>query len=117
MLPTKIPSPTNLSPKPDKATKKGISDLTGPSADGRVLYLDLPFFKYGTNDKTHAAAFILSLVLLVTIIILVFLGLNATNTAWAERAFNWLGSAFLFVAGVAVGGKGYEHKPHHHNND
>lgn len=100
---TPIPPPHNLSPKPDKATSKGISDYTGSAADQRVLHINIWFLKYGTNDKVHAAALVFSLILLITIISLVFVGMDAKNQPWADKTFSWLGGAFLFISGVALG--------------
>jgi len=45
-----------------------MNDYTGSEAENRVLHINLWFFKYGTNDKTHAAAMVLSLLLFITII-------------------------------------------------
>jgi hypothetical protein len=64
-----IPSPGPLSEEPDPETKKGY-DWTGREAHDRVIFLDFGFFKYGTNDKAHAAAIILSLCILVVIVII-----------------------------------------------
>ena len=106
-----IPPPSNLSPKPDKDTKKGLKDHTGPAADGRILLINLGFFKYGTDDKTHAAALVLSLLIFITIIGVILLGAWASSTDWVEEVFKWLGSAFLFISGVALGGRAYNNQP------
>ena len=95
-----IPPPANTPRKPDKDTKKGIRDYTGPSADNRVLHINVGFFKYGTDDKTHAAAIVLSLLLFLTIVGVLIFG---NGGAWSVEAFRWLGGAFLFTAGVAIG--------------
>ena len=84
-----------------------MNDFTGSEADNRVLHINLWVFKYGTNDKTHAAAMVLSLLLFLTIVgVLIFGG----GTDLAKEAFHWLGSAFLFVSGVALGKGGSEPK-------
>lgn len=102
-----IPPPANVSSQPDKATKKGLSDYTGNAADERVLHINLWFFKYGTNDKAHAAAIVFSLILLMMIIgIMTYGGTSGANAAWADKMFNWLGGTFLFISGVALGSKG-----------
>ncbi len=98
-----IQPPPNLSPTPDRATRRGLSDFTGKDARDRVLYINIWFFKYGTNDKAHAAAIVLSMTLLAAIIFLVFFGTRNGDSAWNDRAFNWMSGAFLFVAGVALG--------------
>jgi hypothetical protein len=82
-----------------------MNDYTGPQAEDRVLHINLMFFKYGTNDKTHAAALVLSLLLFATIVGVLIFG---NGTEWAKEAFHWLGSAFLFVSGVALGKGGKE---------
>ena len=99
-MPIEIPEPKNVSPVPDRDTKKGMSDYTGPSADERVLHINVGFFKYGTNDKAHAAAMVLSLLLFASIAVLLIFGMQHE---WADKVFTWLGSAFLFVTGVAIG--------------
>lgn len=104
-MPPPILPPLNVAPQPDKATQIGLQDFTGNSADKRVLHINLGFIKYGTNDKSHAAAIVLSIVLLLTIIGVIFIGVASPDLAWKEKIFNWLGGAFLFVSGVALGGK------------
>lgn len=103
MAGVKIPPPSgDLSPSPDKATRKA-DDFTSGSAENRVLFIDLKFFRYGTSDKTHAAAIALSLIILIVIILVIIVGSFSTNQTWLEKIFTWLGSAFLFTSGVAVG--------------
>jgi hypothetical protein len=99
----KILPPENLSPTPDEATRTGLSDYTGGSADKRVLHINFGIFKYGTDDKAHAAALVFALILLIALLGIVVAGFNTENAAWADKCFGWLGSAFLFVAGVALG--------------
>jgi hypothetical protein len=96
-----IPSPGELSEVPDKYTKS--YDYTGTDAPHRVLHLNFGFFKYGTNDKAHAAAIVLSIVLLIVTLFLVIIGMFAPNAAFLEKVVTWLWNGFLFVAGVAVG--------------
>ena len=100
-----LPPSGNTSTIPDKATRTGMPDHTGKGAEGRVLHLNLWFFKYGTDDKSHAAAILLSLLLLIIIVVVILWGMDAKNTGWADKVFSWLGSAFLFVTGIALGGK------------
>ena len=85
-----------------------MNDYTGPQAEDRVLHINFGFFKYGTNDKTHAAALVLSLLLFCTIVGVLIWG---DGGEWAKEAFHWLGSAFLFVTGVALGKGGKEGSP------
>ncbi|MFT8711443.1 hypothetical protein [Komagataeibacter rhaeticus] len=101
----KIKPPTgDLSNTPDKATKAGLCDYTNPKdANDRVFYLNLYFFKYGTNDKVHAASLLMSLILLFMIFWLLVIGLYSSNDPWKDKLFSWLGSAFTFISGVAIG--------------
>src|SRR3954447_22376860 len=93
-----IPKPSgNLFPYPDKETRRGLPDYTGRDAYDRVLLINSYFFKYGTNDKTHAAALVLSLMILIVIIAVIVYGMNGTNKEWADKVFSWLGGAFLFI--------------------
>jgi peptidoglycan/LPS O-acetylase OafA/YrhL len=94
-----------------------MPDFTGKDAGNRVLYVNFLFFKYGTNDKAHAAALILSTVLLAAIIGLVFFGTRHNNAAWDDKAFSWLSGAFLFIAGVALGKGGAERRRHDEMED
>lgn len=97
-MPEMIPPPEHASPVPDKYTRK--ADYTGPSAEGRILQINFGFFKYGTNDQTHAAAMVISLLLLVFMAaILIF----SPPGAGAEKTLGWLQSAFLLTVGVAIG--------------
>jgi hypothetical protein len=101
--PTKIPSLGNLPEAPDSETALGL-DWTGdrPAAQ-RVLYLNFGFFKYGTDDKAHAAAILLSIGLLAALFIISLTAIFSPNAPMFERAINIFGNAFLFVAGVAIG--------------
>lgn len=94
--------PHNLSPDPDQATRKGLNDFTGKNAEGRVLSINVWFLKYGTDDKAHAAALLLSLILLA-ILIGVLIRADGSQSVWNDKVFSWLGSAFLLVAGIAIG--------------
>lgn len=103
MRPPEILEPdTGPSNKPDAYTLSA-PDYTQPTAPERVFYINLLFFRYGTKDKAHGASVLLSLVLLITVIIVILLGLYVGPSEWLDRVFTWLGSAFLFIAGVAVG--------------
>ena len=84
-----------------------MNDFTGSEADNRVLHINCGIFKYGTNDKTHAAALVLALLLFIAIAGVLIFG---DGNEWCREAFRWLGGAFLFVAGVAVGKGGEEPK-------
>ena len=99
-----IPPLGNLPKEPDKETLKGLkNDFTGDGAENRVLHINLGFFKYGTDDKAHAGAMVLSMVLLVMIGLTGGAGLVSPNAAWTGDLLKMLGSAFTFVSGVAIG--------------
>src|SRR4051794_32788072 len=102
-LPT-IPSPSgNLSDIPDSDTKRA-PDMTAPgSADNRVLFINLGFFKYGSNDKQHSASMILAFVLLLAFIGVIVAGFWAANAGWLDKAITYLWNGFLIVGGVAIG--------------
>jgi hypothetical protein len=71
-------------------------------APNQVFMLDRFGFKYGTDDKGHAAAIILSVLLLALLGCLIVLG-TFFDRSWIPDALQILGTAFTFVAGVAVG--------------
>lgn len=100
---SKIPQPSgNLPTAPDQFTKLA-TDYTAETADNRILHINLCFFRYGTSDQAHAGAILLSLVILIVMVLLVPVGAFSSNITWIDRVFGWLGSAFLVVAGVAIG--------------
>jgi len=94
--------PPETSDEPDSATEK-FPDYTGDTAGNRVFHFKLGPLKYGTEDKGHAAALILSVLLLFVIFVFMIIGTFASNTEWISDVFVWLGSAFLIVSGVAIG--------------
>jgi hypothetical protein len=81
---------------------------TSESAENRLLFINAGFFRYGTDDKAHAAAIVLSGVLLVIGLLVVIIGSFSSNSAWLERALMLIWNAFMFVAGVALGRGGKE---------
>ena len=105
--PPEIVPPDTGSNEPDRYTKSA-PDFTGDSAPERIFFINLYFFRYGTKDKAHGATVLLSLLLLAVILIVMAIGLHSGTSEWLDRVFTWLGSAFLFVAGVAVGRSGPE---------
>jgi len=78
------------------------------SAENRILFINAGIFRYGTDDKTHAAAIVLSSVLLVVGLLVVIIGSFSANSVWLERALMLIWNAFMFVAGVALGRSGKE---------
>lgn len=95
-------------PDPDTATSPDLPDFTGDEAGSRVLHLTTRWLRYGTNDKGHAAALILSVLLLIIVGLVVVAGVAAgyllgDQPGWLEKTLTWLGNGFFFVAGVAIG--------------
>ncbi|MFL6844714.1 MAG: hypothetical protein ACJ8ER_07525 [Allosphingosinicella sp.] len=81
-------------------------DYTATSADRRVLRINLGIIRYGTDDKTQGAAVVFSLLLFCAICLVMILGSIEADREWFERVLQWLGSAFFFVMGVAIGKSG-----------
>ena len=101
--PPKIPDLGQVSSEPDKYTRKS-PDMTGASAENRIIFINLGFFKYGTDDKAHAGAIFLSLLLLLVMVASLFVGaFTAANADWMRAFLQFIGSAFTLVAGVAIG--------------
>ena len=98
-----IPPLGNVPKEPDAATRTGLADFTSPTAANRVLHINLGLLKYGTDDKAHAAAIVLSIALLVMIFLTGIAGLFPGASDWAKTLLQWLGTTFTFVAGVAIG--------------
>lgn len=103
------PPPADTSDIPDKYTRMA-PDFTGPHAENRILLIELKWFKYGTDDKSHASALVLSGLILCVSIIISVIGLGAGSAKWLELLITWLGNAFLFTAGIAVGSRGKSDK-------
>ena len=103
------PAPPNASTVPDEYTRTQ-PDWTSGIAESRILHLDSRFFRYGTNDKGHAAALVLSVCLLLTAVALCLLGIvglySGKDAPWLTTALTWIGNGFLFTAGIAVGKSG-----------
>ncbi|MCY4305992.1 MAG: hypothetical protein OXC62_14625 [Aestuariivita sp.] len=91
--------------EPDSNTEKVSRDWTDSYSNvpDRAFYINTGILRYGTSDKVHGSSIVLSIFLLGIILLVIIIGLFSENTTWLESVFTWLGSAFLFVAGVAVG--------------
>ncbi len=98
------PTSRNAPTPPKKATRR--ADYTGDTADRRVLRINLGIIRYGTDDKTHGAAVVFSLLLFAAICVIMVFGMITSDREWADKVLQWLGSAFLFVLGVAIGRSG-----------
>lgn len=97
-----IPQLGNPSSTPDQFTRKA-PDMTGTEASQRVLFINLKFFKYGTDDKTHAGSIILSLALLGIMAIISIGGVFSGDIDAVKIGLGTFGPMFTFVAGVAIG--------------
>lgn len=96
-----IQEPQNTSPVPDSDTKKGMGDHTGyGSSAGRVLHVNFVFFKYGTDDKAHAASMVLTAMITLFLVGMLIFGHNDDQT---KDIVGWLKTAFLLTTGVAIG--------------
>ncbi|NTB04416.1 hypothetical protein [Agrobacterium tumefaciens] len=98
-----VPSPPAQIPdQPDADTRKDPC-FTDGHAPNQVFHFARWGFAYGTDDKGHAAALTLSFAILLLILLIVFLGAFLTEREWLADILKVLGSAFLIVAGIAVG--------------
>lgn len=86
---------------PDKHTRKSPSFFPG-GAPGQIFKFENWGFSYGTDDKGHAASIILSLMILALLALVILIG-AFVQREWILDALQLLGTAFTFVAGVAVG--------------
>jgi hypothetical protein len=101
------PPPGNPSTIPDADTEKGFDFAAGDHAENRILHIKTRWFRYGTDDKGHAAALVLSGLLLVSAPIIAIIGcvslFSGKDPQWFQTLVTWIGNAFLFTAGIAVG--------------
>jgi hypothetical protein len=110
-LPQVIPAPSiTTSVEPDKYTRKAPDFGADEHADYRVLHCNTKWLRYGTDDKAHAAALVLSACLLLVAVIIAIIGtiglFAGREAPWLATLITWIGNAFLFTAGVAVGKSG-----------
>jgi hypothetical protein len=106
--PVDIPAPTsNISPVPDADTAKGFDWTIDGHADNRILHISTKCFRYGTDDKGHAAALVLSALLLAAALLIGIIGVaglySGKDPQWVNTLVTWVGNAFLFTSGIAVG--------------
>lgn len=99
----KVPSPPALIPdQPDTDTRKDPC-FTDGHAPNQVFHFSKWGFAYGTDDKGHAAALTISFAILGLILLIVLVGAFLSEREWLADILKVLGSAFLIVAGIAVG--------------
>ena len=65
---------------------------------------------YGTDDKGHAAALILSVLLGILLAIIFIIG-SFVDRTWIPDAIKIIGTAFTLTAGVAIGKSASNSKP------
>lgn len=74
-----------------------------PDTLPKVLSLNLGFLCYRTDDKTQGAAVMFALLLFLALCVITIVGALAHDQGWFERVLQWLTSAFVLTAGVAIG--------------
>jgi hypothetical protein len=108
------PPPQSISDTPDQDTALN-PDFTGDHARNRILHVNTRWFKYGTDDKAHASAMVLSALLLLSALFLALIGAAASYSGhemkWLDTIVTWIGNAFLFTSGIAVGKGGKDSSP------
>jgi hypothetical protein len=108
-MPSQSRKPLRRPASNEVVTKDKPEDYTGPEAGERTFYLNFYFIRFGTKDKIQGAAITLSVLLLLVIATVIIIGaFNSTNASWLEKSLTWLGSTFVFLAGVAVGRAGVD---------
>jgi hypothetical protein len=90
---------------PDKYTRQGPGFIPN-GAPNQVFRFCKWGIEYGTDDKGHAAAIIISTCLLLLLLVLFVLG-ALVDRSWMGDALKIIGTAFTLTAGVAIG-KGVE---------
>ena len=96
----RILPPNNPSPKPDKATKKGLNGRSGLTFKTKLV-------EFCLNDKAQACAFIFGALLLLFYAVCTGVVLYSNNTITPETTsiLDRIWQAFLLCLGVMIGGK------------
>lgn len=105
-----IKKPEELKVVPEKPDHQNIPDgntakdpvFFSGGAPNQIFRLELGIVSYGTDDKSHAASLILSVIAGMLLLIL-FIGGFFVDRAWISDALKILGTVFTMVVGVAVG--------------
>jgi len=101
-----MPPPESTPVAPDDATRKSPAFTSG-DADNQVFHFQRFGLSYGTDDKGHAAALILSALLLGCAVVIAIIGafalFSGKDPQWLQVLITWIGNGFLFTAGIAVG--------------
>ncbi|ESW60222.1 MAG: hypothetical protein Q27BPR15_13070 [Rhodobacter sp. CACIA14H1] len=90
---------------PDRYTRQGPNFIEN-GAPNQVFRFCKWGIEYGTDDKGHAAAIIISTCLLLLLCVLFVIG-AIVERGWIGDALQIVGTAFTITAGVAIG-KGAE---------
>jgi hypothetical protein len=106
--------PPNIPDIPDADTATN-PDFTGDHAQNRILFINTRWFRYGTDDKIHSSAMVLSALILMAALIIAVLGtiglFSGHEAKWVDTLITWVGNAFLFTSGIAVGRSGKDKEP------
>ena len=97
-----VSPPANTSEVPDRHTKTSPAYTDG-SAPNQVFHFKFLGMSYGTDDKTHAAAMCLSLLMLLIVMTCLIAGSIVKDRTGIEQILNFIGPAFLITIGVAIG--------------
>ncbi len=90
-----------VSSEPDEFTKTNPIFIDG-GAPNQIFKFKRFGISYGTDDKAHAAAIILS-ILIGLLLFAIFLIGAFVERSWITDALKILGTAFTFTIGVAIG--------------
>ncbi len=82
------------------------------SEQTRNILIDVGFSKYGNDDKAHAGAIFLSLLLLAVLLAAVLVAAISPHEEVLKIAIQGLSSTFSLVAGVAIGRSGAVNRSH-----
>jgi len=76
--------------------------MTGNHAENRILFFNCKFFKFGTDDKVYAAAIILSMILLASLMLLCIMITVRDNKELGNIAILLI-NVFVDTSGYALG--------------
>ena len=97
-----VVAPPSLPDSPDAATSKAPC-FTDGNGVGQVFHFVKWGLSYGTDDKGHAAALILSILCLCVICALSIIFSVVTAPAFMSDTLKGLTTTFTFIAGIAIG--------------
>ena len=95
------------SDQPDAYTAKAPDFTSDGDVPDRMFLVNTPWFKYGTNDKWHAASMVLSIVLVALLAVLGAIDLltsrSGNGSAQSTSALSVIGTLLSLTVGIAVG--------------